>query len=81
MMLFLQITHLLVTFLSKEISVVLEPKLINRVHFSGTEIRRRMLKNIKWTQFVPEQSLRIIEKINGVDRVKKYQILFIHKKI
>ncbi len=61
--------------------MVIEPKLVNRVHFSGTEIRRRMLKNIKWTQLVPEQTLKIIEKINGVDRVKKISNSFHHKKI
>lgn len=61
--------------------MVIEPKLVNRVHFSGTEIRRRMLKNIKWTQLVSEQTLKIIEKINGVDRVKKISNSFYHKKI
>ncbi|MDP9304757.1 MAG: nicotinamide-nucleotide adenylyltransferase, partial [Thermoproteota archaeon] len=61
--------------------MVIEPKLVNRVHFSGTEIRRRMLKNIRWTQLVPEQTFRIIEKVNGVDRVKKISNSFHHKKI
>jgi hypothetical protein len=44
-------------------------------------IRRRMLKNIRWTQLVTEQTFRIIEKVNGVDRVKKISNSFHHKKI
>lgn len=50
---------------------VREPKLLNRDDLSGTEIRRRMLKNIKWTHLVTEQTQRVIQKINGVERVKK----------
>ena len=50
---------------------VLEPKLLNRDDLSGTEIRRRMVNNIKWDHLVPKQVLDIIERINGVERMKK----------
>jgi nicotinamide-nucleotide adenylyltransferase len=57
---------------------VTEPKLLNRDDLSGTEIRRRMLKNIKWTHLVTEQTQIVIEKINGVERVKKIASLSHH---
>ena len=60
---------------------VIEPKLVNRVHLSGTEIRRRMLKNIKWTQLVPKQTAKIVEDVSGVERVRKISNSFHHKKI
>lgn len=57
---------------------VTEPKLLNRDDLSGTEIRRRMLKNIKWTHLVTEQTQTVIQKINGVERVKKIASLSHH---
>ena len=50
---------------------VFEPKLLNRNDLSGTEIRKRMVKNIKWDHLVPEQVLHIIERINGIERMRK----------
>ena len=58
--------------------LVTEPKLLNRNDLSGTEIRRRMLKNIKWTHLVTEQTQIVIQKINGVERVKKIASLSHH---
>jgi nicotinamide-nucleotide adenylyltransferase len=58
-----------------------EPKLQNRDDLSGTEIRRRMLKKIKWTHLVTEQTQIVIQKINGVERVKKLARLSHHHKI
>jgi nicotinamide-nucleotide adenylyltransferase len=58
--------------------LVTEPKLLNRNDLSGTEIRRRMLKNIKWTHLVTEQTQIVIQKINGVERVKKMASLSHH---
>lgn len=60
---------------------VKEPKLINRNDLSGTEIRRRMVKDIKWVHLVTEQTLKVIERINGVERVKKISNLSHHHKI
>jgi nicotinamide-nucleotide adenylyltransferase len=64
-------------FIQRNITVT-EPKLLNRDDLSGTEIRRRMLKNIKWTHLVTEQTQVIIQKINGVERVKKIASLSHH---
>jgi nicotinamide-nucleotide adenylyltransferase len=64
-------------FIQRNIPVTV-PKLLNRNDLSGTEIRRRMLKNIKWTNLVTEQTQIIIQKINGVERVKKIASLSHH---
>ena len=64
-------------FIQRNIPVT-EPKLLNRDDLSGTEIRRRMLKNIKWTHLVTEQTQIVIQKINGVERVKKIARLSHH---
>ena len=64
-------------FIQRNIPVT-EPKLLNRNDLSGTEIRRRMLKNIKWTNLVTEQTQLVIQKINGVERVKKIASLSHH---
>jgi nicotinamide-nucleotide adenylyltransferase len=67
-------------FIQRNISVK-EPKLLNRNDLSGTEIRRRMIKNIKWAHLVTEQTLKVIERIDGVERVKKISNLSHHHKI
>lgn len=58
---------------------VKEPKLRNRSELSGTEIRKRMVKNIKWTHLVTEQTQRVIHEIGGVERLKKIHDLSHHK--
>jgi nicotinamide-nucleotide adenylyltransferase len=67
-------------FIQRNITVI-EPKLLNRNDLSGTEIRRRMVKNIKWDHLVTEQTLKVIERINGVERVKKISNLSLRHKI
>ena len=59
--------------------VVTEPKLLNRSELSGTEIRRRMVKNIKWTHLVTKQTQRVIKEIGGVERLKRIPNLSHHK--
>jgi nicotinamide-nucleotide adenylyltransferase len=59
--------------------VVTEPKLLNRSELSGTEIRRRMVKNIKWTHLVTKQTQRVIQEIGGVERLKKIPDLSHHR--
>lgn len=58
---------------------VTEPKLLNRSELSGTEIRRRMVKNIKWTHLVTKQTQRVLQEIGGVERLKKIPNLSHHK--
>ena len=65
-------------FIQRNIAVK-EPKLQNRSELSGTEIRRRMMKDIKWTHLVTEQTQRVIREIGGVQRLKKIHDLSHHK--
>lgn len=44
--------------------------LFKRNHYSGTEIRRRMLEGEEWEHFVPEKVVEIIKEIEGVKRLK-----------
>jgi len=45
--------------------------LFQRDVYSGTEIRRRMLKDEKWEDLVPKAVVKVIEEIDGVQRLKK----------
>ncbi|MCX9013743.1 MAG: nicotinamide-nucleotide adenylyltransferase [Candidatus Methanoperedens sp.] len=49
---------------------VRESPLFKRNSYSGTEIRRRMLENEKWEQFVPDKVVEIINEIDGVKRLR-----------
>ncbi len=49
---------------------VKQSPLFKRNSYSGTEIRRRMLKGEKWEQFVPEKVVEIIHGIDGEKRMK-----------
>ncbi len=49
---------------------VRESHIYNREIYSGTEIRRRMLEDEDWRSLVPESTARVIDAIDGVDRVK-----------
>ena len=65
-------------FIQRNITVT-EPKLLNRSDLSGTEIRRRMVKNLKWTHLVTEQTQNVIRKIGGVERLKIISRISDHK--
>jgi len=45
--------------------------LFQRDVYSGTEIRRRMLTDGKWEELVPKAVVKVIEEIDGVQRLKK----------
>jgi nicotinamide-nucleotide adenylyltransferase len=49
---------------------VLEPILHKRKELSATEIRLRMAKGGDWKKLVPLHTIRIIEDINGIARIK-----------
>ena len=38
--------------------------------FSGRNIRKKIKNDGKWKKLVPEETLKIIEKINGIKRIK-----------
>ncbi|MEM0367351.1 MAG: nicotinamide-nucleotide adenylyltransferase [Candidatus Nitrosocaldus sp.] len=44
--------------------------LLNRVEFSGTEVRRRIANEEDWKALVPEEVARVIDEIDGVRRVR-----------
>lgn len=45
--------------------------LTNRKEWSGKEIRRRMLEDENWREFVPSAVVSLIEKYDGINRIKK----------
>ncbi len=49
---------------------VTEPPLFNREIYSGTEVRRRILKEEDWESLVPNSVIDVINEIQGVARLK-----------
>ncbi len=47
-----------------------EMELYDREYVSGTEIRRRIIANQSWQDLVPRQIVKIIEEIEGVERLR-----------
>ncbi|MCS7119353.1 MAG: nicotinamide-nucleotide adenylyltransferase [Archaeoglobaceae archaeon] len=50
---------------------VVYPPNFNREKFRGTTIRKMMLNGKNWQDCVPKAVVRIIESINGVERLKR----------
>ncbi|HPC27210.1 MAG TPA: nicotinamide-nucleotide adenylyltransferase [Candidatus Methanomethylicus sp.] len=46
------------------------PPLFDRVKFSGTEIRRRMLRGDDWESLVPVQTIAVVKGVRGVERIR-----------
>ncbi|MCQ5341291.1 MAG: nicotinamide-nucleotide adenylyltransferase [Candidatus Methanomethylicia archaeon] len=46
------------------------PPLFDRLKYSGTEIRKRMIKGENWEELVPFAVVRIIKEIKGVERLR-----------
>jgi len=49
----------------------IQPELHHRKKFSGTLIRDYMIKDEDWKQLVHPETAKIIQDINGIDRLKK----------
>ena len=49
---------------------VKKTKMINRIYYQGTEIRRRMICGEKWEDLVPESVVQVIKEIDGVERLR-----------
>ena len=47
------------------------PAMYGRELYSGTEIRRRMLKGEPWQNLVPDSVCKVIEEIDGVERIRE----------
>jgi len=50
---------------------VLSPSLVSREKYSGTEVRRRMLKGGDWQSLVPSVVADYIKEIDGIERIRE----------
>jgi nicotinamide-nucleotide adenylyltransferase len=59
------------TLLFKERSIkVIQPELYRREELSATEVRHRIANNGDWRKLVTPQTTKVIESIDGVERIK-----------
>ena len=56
---------------SKAKKQVKQFKLINRQHYQGTFIRKQMTRGKKWQTYLPKSVVKLIQAVDGVDRIKK----------
>ena len=49
---------------------VRQPPLYDRIHLSGSEVRRRILAGENWQELVPNATIELLDEINGVERLK-----------
>lgn len=49
---------------------VLDPPLLDREAFSGTEVRRRILAGEDWAELVPPTVFGLIKELEGVERIR-----------
>lgn len=59
---------------SEEGYEVRQPPLYDRLHLSGTEVRRRILNDENWQELVPKASADLINEIDGVERLKNLSV-------
>jgi nicotinamide-nucleotide adenylyltransferase len=53
---------------------VRQPPLYDRLHLSGTEVRKRILEDGDWQELVPKATCDVIEEINGIQRIKNLSV-------
>ena len=54
--------------------IVKQPPLYDRMHLSGTEVRKRIMEDSNWQELVPDATVNIINEINGVERIKNLSV-------
>ena len=59
---------------SEEGFEVRQPPLYDRLHLSGTEVRRRILEDLNWRELVPQATVDLLNEINGVERLKNLSV-------
>ena len=59
---------------SEEGFEVRQPPLYDRLHLSGTEVRRRILEDDDWQELVPKATADVLAEIDGVARMKNLSI-------
>lgn len=53
---------------------VRQPPLYDRIHLSGTEVRRRILEDENWQELVPNATVELLKEIDGVNRLKNLSV-------
>ena len=53
---------------------VRNPPLYDRLHLSGSEVRRRILADENWQELVADSTVEIMNEINGVERLKNLSV-------
>lgn len=53
---------------------VKQPPLYDRLHLSGTEVRKRMLEDSDWQELVPQATVDLMNEINGLERLKNLAV-------
>ena len=59
---------------SEEGFEVRQPPLYDRLHLSGTEVRRRILEDENWEELVPKATADVLKEINGIERMKNLSV-------
>ena len=59
---------------SEEGYEVRQPPLYDRLNLSGTEVRRRILKDENWQELVPNATVELLREIDGVNRLKNLAV-------
>ena len=59
---------------SEEGFEVRQPPLYDRLHLSGTEVRRRILEDENWQELVPNATVDLLREIDGTTRLKNLSI-------
>ncbi len=53
---------------------VRQPILYDRMHLSGTEVRKRILNDENWQELVPNATVDLINEIRGDERLKNLSV-------
>ena len=53
---------------------VRNPPLYDRLHLSGSEVRRRMLNDGNWQELVADSTIEVMKEIEGVERLKNLSV-------
>jgi nicotinamide-nucleotide adenylyltransferase len=59
---------------SEEGFEVRQPPLYDRLHLSGTEVRKRILEDNNWQELVPDATVELLKEIKGVERIKNLSV-------
>lgn len=59
---------------SEEGFEVRQPPLYDRIHLSGTEVRKRILEDNNWQELVPDATVELLREIKGVERIKNLSV-------